>query len=76
MRKEKSKTRSQGIPWETFFSKVTIPEQSVAAAQRQTSNISDHRHRRQIITFIGLTASQEEKVELPSELEKAFPINM
>jgi hypothetical protein len=27
----------------------------------------------QIITSIGLTAYQEEKVELPLQLEKAFP---
>jgi hypothetical protein len=30
----------------------------------------------QIITFIGLTASREEKAELPLQLEKAFPITM
>jgi hypothetical protein len=30
----------------------------------------------QIITFIGLTASWEEKVELLLELGKAFPITM
>jgi hypothetical protein len=29
----------------------------------------------QIITFIGLTASQEEKAQLPLLLEKAFPRN-
>jgi hypothetical protein len=30
----------------------------------------------QIITLIGLTASREENVELPLQLEKVFPIIM
>jgi hypothetical protein len=30
----------------------------------------------QIITFIGLTASREEKGELPFQFEKAFPLTM
>jgi hypothetical protein len=30
----------------------------------------------QIITFIGLTVSREDKAELPLQLEKAFPTAM
>jgi hypothetical protein len=29
-----------------------------------------------MITFIGLTASQEEKAGLPLQLKKAFPLTM